>query len=135
MLKNSGLGDETYLPRIIFQPDHIITLRDGREEAAMLMFGAVDDLLATTRICPKDIKILIVNCRDLNPTPSLTAMIINHYKLSYKIQSFNLRGMGCAAGITAIDLAKDLLNAYPGSYALVVCLEEVTFTWYAGKSN
>lgn len=133
VLKISGLGDETYLPRIIFQPDHIITLKEGREEAAMLMFGAVDHLLATTRICPKDIKILIVNCGVLNPTPSLTAMIINHYKLSYKIQSFNLGGMGCAAGITAIDLAKDLLNAYPGSYALVVSLEAMTFTWYAGK--
>ncbi|CDP14255.1 unnamed protein product [Coffea canephora] len=133
VLKNSGLGDETYLPRIIFQPDHKITLRDGREEASMLMFGAVDNLLAATRISPKDIKILIVNCGVLNPTPSLSAMIINHYKLSHKIQSFNLGGMGCAAGVTAIDLAKDLLSAYPGSYALVVSIEAMTFTWYAGR--
>lgn len=133
VLKNSGIGDETYLPRIIFQPDHKITLRDGREEAAMLMFGAVDDLLAATRIRPKDIKILVVNCGILNPTPSLSAMIINHYKLSYKIQSFHLGGMGCASGIAAIDLAKDLLSAYPPSYALVVSLEAVTFTWYPGK--
>ncbi|CAI9098988.1 OLC1v1035731C1 [Oldenlandia corymbosa var. corymbosa] len=133
VLKNSGLGDETYLPRILFQPDRAITLKDGREEAAMLMFGAVDDLFSTTSICPKDIRILVVNCGVLNPTPSLSAMIINHYKLSYKIQSFNLGGMGCAAGITAVDLAKDLLNAYPGSYALVVSLEAMTFTWYAGK--
>ncbi|XP_027069990.1 3-ketoacyl-CoA synthase 15-like [Coffea arabica] len=133
VLKNSGLGDETYLPRIIFQPDHKITLRDGREEASMLMFGAVDNLLAATRISPKDIKILIVNCGVLNPTPSLSAMIINHYKLRHKIQSFNLGGMGCAAGVTAIDLAKDLLSAYPGSYALVVSIEAMTFTWYAGR--
>ncbi|KAL3533178.1 hypothetical protein ACH5RR_006699 [Cinchona calisaya] len=133
VLKNSGLGNETYLPRIIFQPDHKVNLRDGREEAAMLMFGAVDNLLAATRIRPKDIKILIVNCGVLNPTPSLSAMIINHYKLSYKIQSFHLGGMGCAAGITAIDLAKDLLSAYPPSYALVVSIEAVTFTWYPGN--
>jgi 3-ketoacyl-CoA synthase len=47
-------------------------------------------------------------------------MVINHYKLRHDINSFNLGGMGCAAGIIAIDLAKDLLNAYPHSYALVV---------------
>ncbi|KAK3006415.1 hypothetical protein RJ639_016681 [Escallonia herrerae] len=133
VLKSSGIGDETYLPRIIFQPGYKITLRDGREEASMLIFGAVDDILATTRIRPKDIKILIVNCGVLNTTPSLSAMVINHYKLSHNVQSFNLGGMGCAAGIIAIDLAKDLLSAYPGSYALVVSTEVVSFTWYNGN--
>ncbi|KAG6740137.1 hypothetical protein POTOM_057775 [Populus tomentosa] len=119
-LKNSGIGDETYMPRIVFQPGHKITLKDGREEAAMVMFGAVDDLLAATKIRPKDINILIVNCWILNTTPSLSSMVINHYKLRHDINSFNLGGMGCAAGIIAIDLAKDLLNAYPHSYALVM---------------
>jgi 3-ketoacyl-CoA synthase len=108
------------MPRIVFQPGHKITLKDGREEAAMVMFGAVDDLLAATKIRPKDINILIVNCGILNTTPSLSSMVINHYKLRHDINSFNLGGMGCAAGIIAIDLAKDLLNAYPHSYALVV---------------
>ena len=132
-LKNSGIGDETYMPRIVFQPGHRITLKDGREEAATVMFGAVDDLLAATKIRPKDIKILIVNCGILNTTPSLSSMVINHYKLRHDIQNFNLGGMGCAAGIIAIDLAKDLLNAYPGCYALVVSTEAVSFTWYSGN--
>ncbi|XP_034920567.1 3-ketoacyl-CoA synthase 15 [Populus alba] len=132
-LKNSGIGDETYMPRIVFQPGHRITLKDGREEAATVMFGAVDDLLAATKIRPKDIKILIVNCGILNTTPSLSSMVINHYKLRHDIQNFNLGGMGCAAGIIAIDLAKDLLNAYPGCYALVVSTEAVSYTWYSGN--
>ncbi|GAA0165204.1 hypothetical protein LIER_43706 [Lithospermum erythrorhizon] len=133
VLKKSGLGNETYLPRIVFRPDYKMNLRDGREEARMLMFGAIDDLLATTKIRPKDIKVLIVNCGVLNPTPSLSAMVINHYKLRHNIQSFNLGGMGCSAGIVAIDLAKDMLSAHPGSYALVVSLEAITFTWYSGN--
>jgi 3-ketoacyl-CoA synthase len=99
----------------------------------MVMFGAVDDLLAATKIRPKDIKILIVNCGILNTTPSLSSMVINHYKLRHDIQNFNLGGMGCAAGIIAIDLAKDLLNAYPGCYALVVSTEAVSYTWYSGN--
>ncbi|XP_059634540.1 3-ketoacyl-CoA synthase 10-like [Cornus florida] len=133
VIKNSGMGDETYLPRTVFNPAYKKTLKDGREEAAMVMFGAVDDLLAATRIQAKDIKILIVNCGVLNTTPSLSAMVINHYKLSHKIHSFNLGGMGCAAGLIAIDLARDLLNAHPASYALVVSTEVVNFAWYGGK--
>ncbi|KAK4478973.1 hypothetical protein RD792_014480 [Penstemon davidsonii] len=133
VLKNSGIGNETYLPRVIFRPNFKKDLRDGREEAASFMFGAVDELFATTRVRPKDIRILIVNCGVLNTTPSLSAMLINHYKLSHRIQSFNLGGMGCAAGITAIDLANDLLNAYPSSYALVVSTEIISFTWYGGN--
>ncbi|KAL5699721.1 very-long-chain 3-oxoacyl-CoA synthase [Ranunculus cassubicifolius] len=135
VLKNSGIGDETYMPRSVFIPGYKITLKDGREEAGMVMFGAVDDLLASTRIKTKDIKILVVNCGTLNTTPSLSAMVINHYKLRHDIHSFNLGGMGCAAGVVAIDLAKDLLDAHPGSYALVVSTEAVSFTWYNGKDK
>lgn len=134
VLKNSGIGDETYMPKTVFRAGpNKITLKEGREEAAMVMFGAVDDLLSATGIRPKDIGILIVNCGVLNTTPSLSAMLINHYKLKHNVQSFNLGGMGCAAGLVAIDLARDLLSAYPGSYALVVSTEVVSFTWYGGN--
>ncbi|GAV83146.1 FAE1_CUT1_RppA domain-containing protein/ACP_syn_III_C domain-containing protein [Cephalotus follicularis] len=133
VLKDSGIGDETYMPRVIFSPGHKANLKDGREEAAMVIFGAIDQLLGSTRIQAKDIKILVVNCGLLNTTPSLSSMVINHYKLRHNIQSYNLGGMGCAAGIIAIDLAKDLLNVYRGSYALVVSTEIVSLTWYSGN--
>lgn len=132
-LKYSGIGDETCLPKTIFEPGFKRSLKDSREEAATVIFGAVDDLLACTKIKAKDISILIVNCATLNTTPSLSAMVINHYKLKHSVQSFNLGGMGCAAGTVAIDLAQDLLNVYPGSYALVVSTEIVSHSWYTGK--
>ncbi|RVX19606.1 3-ketoacyl-CoA synthase 11 [Vitis vinifera] len=53
-----------------------------------------------------------------NPTPSLSAMVINHYKLRGNIISYNLGGMGCSAGLISIDLAKNLLQVHPNSYAL-----------------
>ncbi|KAJ8445223.1 hypothetical protein Cgig2_024429 [Carnegiea gigantea] len=132
-LKSSGIGDETYLPKTIFQHGYKKSLKESREEAAMVMFGAIDDLLATTKIKPKDISILIVNCSSLSTTPSLSAIVINHYKLKHDICSFNLGGMGCSAGIIAIDLARDLLNVYPRSYALVVSTEIISYSWYSGK--
>ncbi|KAL6548138.1 hypothetical protein OROHE_009200 [Orobanche hederae] len=133
VLKTSGIGDETYLPRVVFRPGYTRDLTAGREEATAAMFGAVDELIAATGIRPKDLRILIVNCGVLNTTPSLSAMVINRYKLRHNIQSYNLGGMGCAAGITAVDLADDLLKAYPGSYALIVSTEVVSFTWYGGN--
>ncbi|XP_057431828.1 3-ketoacyl-CoA synthase 15 isoform X2 [Lotus japonicus] len=135
VLKKSGIGDETYMPKGVFRPGYRTSLKDGRQEASMVMFGAVKDLLAATKVKPKDIRILIVNCGILNTTPSLSSMIINHFKMRHDIQSFNLGGMGCAAGITAIDLAKDLLDAYPSSYALVVSTEAVSYTWYSGNDT
>lgn len=136
VLMKSGIGDESHMPRSVFlQSKGKSALKESREEAAAVMFGAIDDLLAATRVRPKDIRVLVVNCGVFNTVPSLSAMVINHYKLRLDVHSFNLGGMGCAAGVIAIDLARDLLNAHPGSYALVVSTEIVTSTWYAGNDK
>lgn len=136
VLVKSGIGDESHMPRSVFLPANgKSTLKESREEAAAVMFGAIDDLLAATGVRPKDIGVLVVNCGIFNTIPSLSAMVINHYKFRVDVHSFNLGGMGCAAGVIAIDLAKDLLNAHPGTYALVVSTEIVTSTWYTGKDK
>ncbi|XP_031504463.1 3-ketoacyl-CoA synthase 10-like [Nymphaea colorata] len=133
-LKKSGIGDESYLPRhVISSPSRSVTIAQGREEAAVLMFGAVDSVLFSTKIHPRDITILVVNCGIFNVVPSLSAMLVNHYKMRSDIQTYNLGGMGCAAGAIAIDLARALLDSRPGTYALVVSTEIITATWYAGK--
>ena len=54
---------------------------------------------------------MIVNCSLFNPTPSLSAMIVNHFGMRPDIKSYNLSGMGCSAGIISIGLAKELLEA------------------------
>ncbi|XP_028760052.1 3-ketoacyl-CoA synthase 15-like [Neltuma alba] len=132
-LKKSGIGDETYMPRSVFRPEYRASLNEAREEASMVMFGAIKDVLESTKVKPSNIRILVVNCGILNTTPSLSSMVINHFKLRHDIQSFNLGGMGCSAGIIAVDLARDLLDAYPGSYALVVSTESVNYAWYGGN--
>lgn len=53
---------------------------------------------------------LIVNCSIFNPTPSLSAMIVNHFKMRSNVVTYNLGGMGCSAGIIAISLARELLQ-------------------------
>ncbi|KAD4384517.1 hypothetical protein R6Q59_011359 [Mikania micrantha] len=135
ILERSGLGESTYLPEAVLRVPPNPCMAEARKEAELVMFGAIDDLLAKTSVKPKDIGILIVNCSLFNPTPSLASMIVNHYKLRGNILSFNLGGMGCSAGLIAIDLAKDLLQVNPNSYALVMSMENITLNWYFGNER
>ncbi|KAG2308971.1 hypothetical protein Bca52824_028719 [Brassica carinata] len=78
---------------------------------SVIKSSADHELLAATKINVKHIKILVLNCGVLNTTPSLSAMVINHYKLRHNTESYNLGG----------------------SYALAVSTEIVSFTWYSGN--
>jgi len=62
-------------------------------------------------------------------------MIVNHYKMRGNIQSVNLGGMGCSAGVIAIDIANDLLQVHGESLALVLSMENITLNWYFGNDR
>ncbi|KAL5712468.1 very-long-chain 3-oxoacyl-CoA synthase [Ranunculus cassubicifolius] len=135
ILERSGLGQSTYLPDAVLRVPPNPSMAEARKEAQMVMYGAIDQLLAKTGVKAKDIGILVVNCSLFNPTPSLSAMIVNHYKLRGNIVSYNLGGMGCSAGLISVDLAKQLLQVHPNSYALVVSMENITLNWYFGNNR
>ncbi|GMH11888.1 hypothetical protein Nepgr_013729 [Nepenthes gracilis] len=135
ILERSGLGENTYFPEAVLRIPPNPCMAEARKEAETVMFGALDELLAKTNVKPKDIGILIVNCSLFNPTPSLSAMVINHYKLRGNIVSYNLGGMGCSAGLISIDLAKQLLQVHPNSYAVVLSMENITLNWYFGNER
>ncbi|GAB2291103.1 inositol polyphosphate kinase kcs1 [Dionaea muscipula] len=129
----SGLGDETYFSRGIVSSN--LCMREARFESESVLFGSLDALFKKTGVRPEDIDILVVNCSLFNPTPSLSSMIVNHYKLKPTIKSYNLGGMGCSAGLISIDLAKQLLRVNPNSYALVFSTENITLNWYFGNDR
>ncbi|CAI0465662.1 unnamed protein product [Linum tenue] len=135
ILERSGLGQKTYLPEAVMAVPPNPNMDMARKEAEAVMFTAIDELLEKTGVKAKDIGILIVNCSLFNPTPSLSAMVVNHYKLRGNVMSYNLGGMGCSAGLISIDLAKQLLQVHPNSYALVVSMENITLNWYFGNDR
>ncbi|RWR88846.1 3-ketoacyl-CoA synthase 11 [Cinnamomum micranthum f. kanehirae] len=135
ILERSGLGQLTYLPDALFNIPPNPCMAEARKEVEAVVFGALDQVLAKTGVKPKDIGILVVNSSLFNPIPSLSAMIVNHYKLRSNIKSFNLGGMGCSAGVISVDLAKKLLQVHPNSYALVVSTENMTLNWYSGNNR
>ncbi|KAI4338091.1 hypothetical protein L6164_016443 [Bauhinia variegata] len=134
IIDRSGLGPETYVADNILEIPPKLSLFLARKEAEMVIFGAIDELLAKTGIEAKDIGILVVNCSIFNPTPSFADMIVNRYKLRGNILCYSLSGMGCSAGVIAIDLAKRLLQSHPNSYALVVSTENGTSSMYWGNN-
>jgi len=105
-----GIGDLTYVPAPTLEDPPEISMEGGRREAEAAIYGVVDDILAKTKIKTEHIGLLVVCCSAFNPIPSLTTMIVNKYKLRPDVKSYNLSGMGCSAGIAAIDLAKHLLQ-------------------------
>ncbi|KAJ6796639.1 putative 3-ketoacyl-CoA synthase 6 [Iris pallida] len=135
ILERSGLGEETCLPPATHLLPPSPTLEASRAEAELVVFSAIDELLKKTGLDPGDVGILVVNCSIFAPTPSLSAMIINRYKLHSNICSFNLSGMGCSAGLISIDLAKDLLRVHPDTNALVVTTEIITPNYYFGRNR
>ncbi|KAF2620342.1 hypothetical protein F2Q68_00038247 [Brassica cretica] len=110
ILERSGLGQNTYVPEALLRVPPNPSMSEARKEAETVMFGAIDAVLEKTGVKPKEIGILVVNCSLFNPTPSLSAMIVNKYKLRENILTYNLGGMGCSAGLISIDLVKQLLQ-------------------------
>ncbi|KAK7251232.1 hypothetical protein RIF29_34251 [Crotalaria pallida] len=135
IMERSGIGESTYVPEALMSVPPNPSLAEARKEAKAVMFGAIDELFEKTKVKPKDIGIVIVNCSLFNPASSLASIVVNHYKLPKNVLSFNLIGMGCSAGVISIDLAKDLLRVHPNSYALVISMENITLNWYFGNDK
>eukprot|EP00179_Madagascaria_erythrocladioides_P007720 CAMPEP_0198309954 /NCGR_PEP_ID=MMETSP1450-20131203/2173_1 /TAXON_ID=753684 ORGANISM="Madagascaria erythrocladiodes, Strain CCMP3234" /NCGR_SAMPLE_ID=MMETSP1450 /ASSEMBLY_ACC=CAM_ASM_001115 /LENGTH=572 /DNA_ID=CAMNT_0044012739 /DNA_START=167 /DNA_END=1885 /DNA_ORIENTATION=- len=145
LLEKSGLGQATHVPDVYWRSHEIakangeegalLTMHNARLEAEMVLFGVMDALFLANGLDPQDIDILIVNCSLFNPTPSLSAMIVNKYKLKSSILTYNLAGMGCSAGLISIDLAKDLLQVHRNVRAVVVSTENITQNWYTGTEK
>jgi 3-ketoacyl-CoA synthase len=73
---------------------------------------------------------LIVNCSAFNPTPSLSAAVVNHFKFKSSIRTFNLSGMGCAASVIGVDLAMEMLAVRRPACAWTTYL--FVFPWTIG---
>lgn len=110
ILEGSRMSPKTYFPEAFFRETLDPCFTDVRNEVETLAFGAVDDLLAKTGVKAKDIGVLVVTSGIFCPTPSVSSMIVNRYKLRSNILSYNITGMGCSAGIISVNLVRQLLQ-------------------------
>ncbi|VVA37012.1 PREDICTED: 3-ketoacyl-CoA synthase [Prunus dulcis] len=132
----SGLGDETYAPKFVFQSNPKADLESAFDEAQEGMFSSINSVLSKTNIDPSRIDCLIVTCGSFSPMPSLTSLIVNHFKLKSDLKTYNFSGMGCSSGVMSIDLAANVLKqSNKIGYALVVIIETINLNWYYGDSR
>lgn len=138
ILKTNGVGNDTQLPDNLRKLDSNgpiqTSIAFARKEAEIVMFDVLQQLFERYNIDPTTIDILVVNCSLFNPTPSLTSMIVNRFKMKHDIHTYNLSGMGCSAGLIAVQLVKDLLSSpeHRNQLAVIVSTENITQNMYQG---
>ncbi|XP_047050737.1 3-ketoacyl-CoA synthase 6-like, partial [Lolium rigidum] len=137
VLERSGLGEETCLPHAHHYEGQDCCLDEARAEAELVVFSSIDDLLAKTTFISLDaFDVLITNCSLFCPVPCIADRIMNRYKLRRDIRIVNLSGMGCSAGVTAVGLARNILQVLPwGSHVLVVSTETLGPFYYKGNTR
>ena len=110
IILRSGLGERTALPPALHEIPPAPTTAKAQEEARLVMFSTISDLLKKTGVEAREVSCLVVNCSLFCPTPSLSAAVVNHFKMRPDIKSYNLGGMGCSASVIAVSLAQEVLK-------------------------
>ncbi|KAJ9698314.1 hypothetical protein PVL29_007410 [Vitis rotundifolia] len=133
---NSGIGEETYGPRIVFSGNETHpSVLDGISEMDEFFNDSIEKLLDRVGVSPSEIDALVVNVSMITTAPSLAGRIINRYKMRENIKAFNLTGMGCSASLISINIVQNLFKSYKNMYALVVTSESLSPNWYTGNDR
>ncbi|MCL7038742.1 hypothetical protein MKW94_011772 [Papaver nudicaule] len=133
---SSGIGEETYGPRNIIEGrENCLTLEDSLIEVDEFFYDTLDKLFAKSNVSPRDIDILVVNISMFATSPSLTARIVNRYKMRDDVQVFNLSGMGCSASLISIDLVRNIFKVREKRLAIIVTSECIGPNWYSGNDK
>ncbi|MFM9281561.1 type III polyketide synthase [Paenibacillus jiagnxiensis] len=97
-----------------------------KREALALGKKAAGEALQEAGIAPEDITHLItVSCTG-QYQPGLDVMLIRSMGLSPRVNRLPLIFQGCAAGLKAIQMARDVVQGAPEAKVLVVCVELCT---------
>lgn len=133
---SSGIGEETYGPRIMFDGrEDNPTLHDGISEMDEFFHDSIQKIFQKSGFSPLDIDVLVVNVSMLATIPSLSARIINYYKLRPDVKVFNLTGMGCSASLISIDIVARVFKSHKNINALVITSESLSPNWYSGNDK
>ncbi|CAL5073233.1 unnamed protein product [Urochloa decumbens] len=137
VIEASGMGEETYFPASLHLIPPSSTHADALAEARAMLVPTLDALFARSGVPPSAVGAVVVSCSGFCPAPSLASVVASHYRMRDGVRAFSLSGMGCAAGVAAVDVARGVLAARAGAveYAVVVTAEIVTVGWYGGRDR
>ncbi|XP_047333366.1 3-ketoacyl-CoA synthase 12-like [Impatiens glandulifera] len=133
---SSGIGEQTYGPNMVFHGrENCPTSDDIISEMDVMFDDIIHKLLTRSNVSPSEIDVLVVNVSMLAAVPSLTARIINRYKMREDIKVYNLTGMGCSASLISINIIETIFKSEKDKLALMVTSESLTPNWYSGNDR
>ncbi|EPS63851.1 hypothetical protein M569_10932, partial [Genlisea aurea] len=133
---SSGIGEETYGPRMVFEGRETSPLlSDGILEMDEFFMDSVGEIFRRNGISPSEIDVLVVNVSMLATMPSLSARIVNRYKMREDVKVYNLTGMGCSASLVSVNIVESIFKSRKNIQALVVTSESLSLCWYNGNDK
>ena len=131
VFQNAGIA-QRYLakPPAFYLEQRGLTARNGAygEVAPRLAIEAAGRALEAGGLTPEDIDVVIdTSCTGVL-IPALDVYVANALGLRKDVRRLPLTEAGCAAGATALGLARDLLGAQPGRAALLISVELPSLT-------
>ncbi|WIA31113.1 hypothetical protein OEZ86_001137 [Tetradesmus obliquus] len=119
----TGLGDETAVcPAIQSGDPKQLGIEAARFEFGATCFTTIADLLQKTGVSPQQ-QFAGIGWDAVCATRQVAVL------------GCSLGGMGCSAGVIALDLARELLELHPNKIALVVSHENITNNYYCGNDR
>jgi alkylresorcinol/alkylpyrone synthase len=89
---------------------------------------AVRDALARAGLEPREIRHFFFASVTGLAVPSIDARLMNRLGLRSDVKRTPIFGLGCVAGAAGIARAADVLKAYPGETAVLLCVELCSLT-------
>jgi alkylresorcinol/alkylpyrone synthase len=91
--------------------------------------------IAKAGITKEDVGALIVVTSSGFVTPTLDARLMDLLELPLSIIRLPLVGLGCAGGASGLSRAREIANAYPDKYVLLIAVETCTITFRPGDKR
>ncbi|RAL46123.1 hypothetical protein DM860_006277 [Cuscuta australis] len=133
---SAGIGEQTYGPRVVLEGrEEVASHQDAIVEMEEFFYDTIDKVLERQHISPSEIDVLVVNISMFAPMPSLSARIVNRYKMRPDTKVYNLSGMGCSASLISVNLVQNLFKTHKNLYALVLTSESLSPNWYSGNDK
>ncbi|VFQ98877.1 unnamed protein product [Cuscuta campestris] len=133
---SAGIGEQTYGPRVVLEGrEEVASHQDAIVEMEEFFYDTIDKVLERQHISPSEIDVLVVNISMFAPMPSLSARIVNRYKMRPDTKVYNLSGMGCSASLISVNLVQNLFKTHKNLYALVLTSESLSPNWYSGNAK
>lgn len=117
--KHTIASPEVLLSQRTFEESNNLYIKKAIE----LGTTALGQTLSENRIKPEEIDYLITTSCTGFMIPSVNAYISNNIGLRSDVKHLPITESGCAAGVTALIYANDLLKAYPNKKIAVITIE------------